>query len=85
MISILLWLLFGAFVGWVASIIMNRNSSMGAFTNIAVGVVGAAIGGFLFRRDVNPSLFSLGSLLTALLGAIVLLTVTNLVTRGRVR
>ena len=39
--SILTWIVLGALAGWVASIIMGRNSSMGLIANIGVGIVGA--------------------------------------------
>jgi uncharacterized membrane protein YeaQ/YmgE (transglycosylase-associated protein family) len=80
-----LWIVFGALVGWLASLVMRRDSSMGALGNIVVGVVGAFIGGFLFNRDISPNVLSVGSLLTAFVGAIILLAIANLVSRGRVR
>ena len=83
--GIILWLLFGAFIGWIASMIMGTDARQGALLNIIVGIVGAMIGGFLLRRDVPASFFDLGSILAALLGAVVLLGIYNLATRGRVR
>lgn len=85
MISLLLWIAFGAFIGWVASIIMRRDAQQGTLGNILVGVVGAALGGFLFNRGISPDFLNLGSLLTALLGAVVLLGIVNLARRGTVR
>ena len=85
MITLVVWILFGALVGWLASIVMLRNGSMGALANVALGIIGAALGGFLFDRDVTPSVFSLGSILTALVGAVLMLAIVNLATRGRVR
>ena len=85
MINILLWLLFGALIGWLASLVMNTDAKQGALLNIVVGIIGAMIGGFLFRSDVDPNVFSLTSMLTAFVGALILLAVYNLATRGRVR
>jgi uncharacterized membrane protein YeaQ/YmgE (transglycosylase-associated protein family) len=85
MITFILWILFGAVVGWLASLVMARDGQQGALGNIIVGVLGATIGGFLFNREVAPSVFSLGSLLTAFIGAVLLLAIVNLVQRGRVR
>jgi uncharacterized membrane protein YeaQ/YmgE (transglycosylase-associated protein family) len=85
MISLILWLLFGALVGWLASIVMNTNGQQGALLNIVVGIIGAFIGGFIINREVAPSVFSITSLLTAFLGAVILLGIYNLATRGRVR
>ena len=47
--GILSWLVLGAFSGWIASIIMNKNESMGAVANIFTGIVGAFIGGAVFN------------------------------------
>ncbi len=46
MINFILWLLFGALVGWLASIVMRTDAQQGALLNIVVGIVGAFIGGF---------------------------------------
>jgi uncharacterized membrane protein YeaQ/YmgE (transglycosylase-associated protein family) len=83
--SFILWILFGALVGWLASIVMRTNARQGALLNIIVGIIGAFIGGWLFNRDVSPSIFSVGSMLTAFVGAVILLGIYNLVTAGRVR
>ena len=85
MISMILWLLFGALIGWLASLVMRTDAQQGALLNIVVGIVGAFIGGFLLNRNVSPNVFSPMSLLTAFLGAVILLGVFNLATRGRVR
>ena len=52
---------------------------------IAWLLFGALIGGFLFQRDVTASVFNIGSVLTALIGAVILLAIVNMFTRGRVR
>jgi len=85
MISFILWLLFGAFIGWIASMVMRTDARQGALLNIVVGIVGAMIGGFLLNRNVDPNFFSPMSLLTAFLGAVILLGVYNMATRGQVR
>lgn len=85
MISLLLWIAFGAFIGWIASIVMNRDAQQGTLGNILVGVIGAGIGGFLFNRGISPDFLSLGSMLTALVGAVVLLGIVNVVQRGALR
>ena len=85
MLTFLLWTLFGAFVGWLASLVMARDGEQGTLGNILVGVAGAALGGYLFQRDVSPTYVSFGSVLTAFVGAVLLLAVANLVARGRVR
>lgn len=85
MITFILWIVFGAVVGWLASLVMARDGQQGTLGNIIVGILGATVGGFLFNREVAPSVFSLGSLLTAFIGAVLLLAIVNLVQRGRVR
>jgi uncharacterized membrane protein YeaQ/YmgE (transglycosylase-associated protein family) len=77
-----LWfILIGLAAGWLAGRLM-RGSSFGAVGDIAVGVVGALIGGFLFR-ELGLSLRGglLGSVVVATIGAIILLYLMRLVER----
>ena len=86
MINLILWLLFGALIGWLASMVMRTDAQQGAILNIVVGIVGAMIGGFLFgARTINSSAFDLTSLLVSFVGAVILLAIVNLVRRGAVR
>ena len=82
-------LIVGGVAGWLASMVMNRDASMGIFWNIVVGcvgsVVGNAIAGPLFGVRGSVQEFSLTGLLIAIVGAVVLLAIVNLVQRGRVR
>jgi uncharacterized membrane protein YeaQ/YmgE (transglycosylase-associated protein family) len=73
--GILLWILFGALVGWVASMVMDTDGEQGAFANIVVGIVGAIIGGFLAQALGWSGVtgFNITSFLIALGGAIILL------------
>ena len=81
--SFILWLVMGALVGWIASKIMGTDAEQGAFLNILVGIVGAALGGLLLTRGtINQYNFTLGSVLISLIGAVVLLAIVNLL-RGR--
>lgn len=75
LINIVLWILFGALAGWLASIIMKTDASMGAGANIIVGIVGALIGGFIMNAlgGQGVSGFNIYSLLVAIGGAIILL------------
>ena len=86
--GLLAWIILGGLAGWIASIIMKNNPSMGAFANIIVGIIGAFVGGFIMnligaRADVTG--FNVESFLVALLGSIILLAIINLVRRGSVR
>jgi uncharacterized membrane protein YeaQ/YmgE (transglycosylase-associated protein family) len=75
----LLWILFGAVVGWVASMLTGNNSGMGLVKNIVVGLVGALIGGWIstLMGLGNYEIFSINSFLIALAGAVILLFVLN--------
>jgi uncharacterized membrane protein YeaQ/YmgE (transglycosylase-associated protein family) len=90
-INFVLWLLFGALVGWLASLVMRTDAQQGALLNIIVGIVGAFLGGFIFSAlgiggaNINDGNFNLSSLLVSLVGAIVLLAIVNLFRRGAVR
>jgi uncharacterized membrane protein YeaQ/YmgE (transglycosylase-associated protein family) len=91
MINFILWLLFGALVGWLASMVMRTDAEQGALMNIIVGIVGAFLGGLLFSflpgstSNINNNDFSLGGLLVSFVGAVVLLAIVNLARRGTVR
>lgn len=82
-------IIVGGVAGWLASMVMNRDASMGILWNIVVGIVGALIGnvlaGALLGVQGSIQEFSLTGFLIAIVGAIVLLGIVNLVQRGRVR
>jgi uncharacterized membrane protein YeaQ/YmgE (transglycosylase-associated protein family) len=90
-INFILWLLFGALVGWLASIVMRTDAQQGALLNIIVGIIGAFLGGLLFNLfgfsggNINDNNFSLPSLIVSFIGAVVLLGIINLFRRGSVR
>jgi uncharacterized membrane protein YeaQ/YmgE (transglycosylase-associated protein family) len=88
--NILLWLVIGGVIGWLASLIMRTNAQQGILLNIVVGVVGALLGGWLISplvgtRTINQGDLSFASLGVSLLGAIILLAIVNLFRRGRIR
>jgi len=81
----LVWIIFGALAGWIASMIMGKNAQMGALANIVVGIVGAVIGGFLMTNVFGAqgvTGFNITSLLVAIGGAVVLLFLAGLVRRS---
>jgi uncharacterized membrane protein YeaQ/YmgE (transglycosylase-associated protein family) len=81
-------LIVGGVAGWLASMVMNRDASMGIFWNIVVGCVGSVIGNLIanqFGWAGSVQEFSITGLVIAVIGAVVLLAVVNLVQRGRVR
>jgi len=86
MLAILGWIVFGAFIGWLASLIMGKQSG-GCMVNIALGLVGALAGGFLFRAlsgnfEYEQHGFIISSLV-AVIGAIIVLAVWNAITGHR--
>jgi uncharacterized membrane protein YeaQ/YmgE (transglycosylase-associated protein family) len=85
MIGIIVWLILGGVIGWLASILMRTDAQQGIILNIVVGIVGAFIGGIIFNHDMNNGDFSLVALIEAFIGAVVLLAIVNLVRRGSVR
>lgn len=78
--GIIIWLIVGGIVGWLASIIMKRDGQQGILLNIVVGIVGAAIAGFLGGGSINQAI-TLGTFLWSILGAVILLAIVNLFTR----
>lgn len=88
--NLIIWLVVGGVIGWVASLIMKTDAQQGMILNIVVGIVGALIGGWLLSPlvgagTVNQGDFSLMGLLVSLAGAVILLFVFNLVRRGTAR
>lgn len=74
--NIILWLVFGALVGWIASIIMKTDAEQGAVANIVIGIVGAFIGGFISRLIGGPGAsnsFSIVSIMIAIMGSVILI------------
>jgi uncharacterized membrane protein YeaQ/YmgE (transglycosylase-associated protein family) len=72
--GILAWIFIGLIAGWLANIILGSRG--GIFHNLAVGLVGAIVGGFLFEKlnlQVMPDIW--GNLITATIGAIIFLLI----------
>ena len=85
MVGLIVWLVIGGVVGWLASIVMRTDAQQGIFLNVIVGIVGAFIGGLLFGGSINNGAITPMTFLVSLLGAIILLAIVNLFRRGRVR
>ena len=88
--GIILWLVIGGVVGWLASIVMKRDGSQGILLNVVVGIIGAMLGGWLLSPmigapSINSGEISAGSLLVSFLGAVILLAIVYLISRRRVR
>ena len=78
--GIVSWLIMGGLAGWVASMIMKRDASMGIVANIIVGIIGGFLGGFIasLLGLGTVSGFNLGSFLIALGGSCLLLWITGM-------
>ena len=90
MINLIVWLVVGGVIGWLASIVMKIDAQQGIVLNVVVGIVGAAIGGWflaplLGTATINQGNLSISSLVVSLLGAVILLAIVNLVRRGTAR
>jgi uncharacterized membrane protein YeaQ/YmgE (transglycosylase-associated protein family) len=87
----IIWLIAGAFVGWLASVIMSTNRRQGLVIDIMAGLVGAFLAGyflapFLGILIIDQNSFSILTLLVSLLGSVILLAVVRLFnTPGRRR
>jgi uncharacterized membrane protein YeaQ/YmgE (transglycosylase-associated protein family) len=87
--GILVWLIVGGVVGWLASIVMRTDAQQGILLNVVVGIVGALLAGFIVSPllgvgTINEGV-SIATFLVSLVGAIILLAIVNLFRRGRVR
>lgn len=88
--NLIVWLIVGGLIGWLASVLMKTNGQQGLFLNVVVGIVGAMLGGWflsplLGAGTINQNDFSLPALLVSFLGASILLAIVNLIRRGSVR
>jgi len=86
--NVIIWLVVGGLVGWVASKVMNTDGQQGILMNVVVGIVGALIGGWVLSpivgaSTINQGDFSIGGLFVSLVGAIVLLAIVKFVTQRR--
>jgi len=88
--NIIVLLVIGGVIGWIASLIMRTDAQQGIILNVVVGIVGSMLGGWFLSplfgvSTINQSNFSLPGLLGSLLGAVVLLAIVNLFRRGTAR
>jgi uncharacterized membrane protein YeaQ/YmgE (transglycosylase-associated protein family) len=88
--GLILALVVGGIIGWLASIVMRTDAQQGILLNVVVGIVGSLLGGFILGPILGGGNLLEGSLdirtlLVALLGSVILLAVVNMFRRGRVR
>ena len=87
--NLIIWLIIGGIVGWLASLLMRTDGQQGIVLNVVVGVVGAFLAGWFISPlvgagTINQNNFSLASVLVSLVGAVILLAIVNLFRRGSV-
>jgi uncharacterized membrane protein YeaQ/YmgE (transglycosylase-associated protein family) len=89
-VNVVIWLVVGGLVGWVASLLMRTDARQGVVMNVVVGIVGAFLGGWILSPlvgggTINQADFSALGLLVSLGGAVGLLAIVNLVRKGTTR
>lgn len=84
--TIITWIVLGALAGWVASIITGTSARVNGMMNIVVGIIGAFIGGLVLQLlgASTTAGFNMASLLTAILGAVILLSLVRAFRRDRI-
>jgi len=84
-VSLVVWIIVGAIAGWLASMVMNTNRQQGLLEDIVVGIIGGFVGGFILNAlGVGGAVtgFNLVSIITAFVGAVVLLGLLRLLRRA---
>ena len=86
--KIIIWLVIGGLIGWVASMVMRTDGQEGILLNMAVGIIGALLGGWFFSSlvvvsTIDQSNFNGAGL--SLAGAVILLTLVNVFRRSALR
>ena len=82
--GIIIWLIVGGIVGWLASLIMKRDAQQGIILNVVVGIVGAMLAGWIFGGGINEAI-TIRTFLFSIVGAVILLAIVNLFSRGKLR
>lgn len=88
--NLIILLVVGGIIGWVASMIMRTDAQQGVLLNIVVGIVGALLAGFIITPliggvSIMDGALNVQSILISLAGAVILLAIVNMVRRGTVR
>ena len=88
--NIIVWLVIGGLIGWVASMVMGTNGRQGVLLNVVVGIAGAALGGWLFggvlsTSTINQGNLSFSGIMVSLVGAIILIAALKMFRGGASR
>lgn len=74
----MIWsIILGALVGWIASLIMKKDAQMGALANIIVGIIGGALGSWIFGLMGLEASGNIGEIVVGVIGAVILLAIIN--------
>lgn len=84
MVGLIIWLVIGGVVGWLASMVMRTDAQQGMILNVVVGIIGSVIASYLFGGGINDGI-TVTTFIYSLIGAVILLAIVNLVRRGAVR
>ena len=84
MVGLIIWLVIGGVVGWLASMVMRTDAQQGIVLNVVVGIIGSVIASYLFGGGIND-VITVKTFIYSLIGAAILLAIVNLVRRGAVR
>jgi uncharacterized membrane protein YeaQ/YmgE (transglycosylase-associated protein family) len=85
LVDIILWIVLGGLAGWLATLVMGQDASVGLIGNIVLGIVGAFVGGLIFGLlpgVEDPEGVNIVQLIVAVIGAIVVLFIVRLVRRA---
>lgn len=82
--NIIIWLVVGGLIGWVASLLMGTDGRQGLLLNVVVGIVGAFLGGWLFSgyfgtATINEGDLSISGIIVSLVGALILIAALKLI------
>lgn len=88
--NLIIWLIIGGVIGWLASVLMKTNAQQGILLNVFVGVAGAMLAGWFISPlvgigTINQNNFSLPAMFVSFLGATILLAIVNFFRRGPAR
>ena len=88
--SFIIWILVGALVGWIASLIMKTDAQQGTILNIVFGILGAFLGGYLISplvgvSTINQNALSIPSILVSIVGAVIVILIWKLISKASSR
>jgi uncharacterized membrane protein YeaQ/YmgE (transglycosylase-associated protein family) len=89
LVTIIAWIVLGAIAGWLAGLLVRGDEGMGVIGHIALGIVGALVGGFLANAlgfgsgREGGDVVNLQSIIVAVIGAVIVVFVVGMFSRRR--